>query len=88
MSRLLEHTDELGQPLTPRCGERCLAVLVRDVGTSAGSEQAPDHRHIAAQGRDEKCGSSPSIALFRAHSAAQELIDAVEVPRFGCADQR
>lgn len=88
MSRLLEQTDEFGEPLTPRCGERCVAVLVHGVGTSTGSEQAPDHRHIAAPGRDKKCGSSPSVALLRAHSAAQKLIDAVEVPRFGCADQR
>ena len=88
MSRLLEQTDEFGQPLTPRCRKRCVAVLVCDVGMCAGSEQAPDHGHVAAQRRDEKCGSSPSVGLLQARSAAQELLDAFEVPRFGCAEQR
>jgi hypothetical protein len=38
MTRALEHLHELARPLTPRCGERCVATGVHGVDTGAGSE--------------------------------------------------
>jgi hypothetical protein len=65
--------------LTPRCGERCVPVLIHDIDTGSGSEQAPNHRQVTAQRGDEKRRASPSVSLFSADSAAQELLDAFEV---------
>lgn len=88
MTRVLEELRKLGRPLTPSGGERCVPVRIRGIGTGTGSEQAPHHRQVAAQRRDEKRGSSLSVGLLSADSAAQQLIDALEIPRFGRRDQR
>ena len=88
MTRALEQTRELGRPLTPRCGERRVAAIVNGIRTSAGNEQAPDHCRVATQRRDEKCRASPSVGLFSADAAAEELIDTFEIPRLGRREQR
>jgi hypothetical protein len=79
LSLLLEHTYELGWSSTPRCCERCVPVLSDDIGAGSRSEQTPNHRHITAQRSDEKRRASPSVGLFRADSAAEELLDPFEV---------
>ena len=88
MTRALEQTGELRRPLTPRCGERGVAVRIRDIGTGAGCEQAPDHYRVTTLRRDEKRGSSPSVGLFGVVSGAQESIEKLEIPRLGGCDQR
>jgi len=88
MTRALEQTRKLGWTLTPRRSARCVAAIVHGVGVCTGSEQAPRHRHVTAQRRDQKCRPAASVSLLSTGSTAQQLIHQLEIPGLGRPDQR